>query len=476
MSVAYDAVIVGAGPNGLAAAAELAAANLSTLIVEAHETPGGGGRTLPLTLPGFLHDPCSTVHPLGAASPCFRAFGLESQGLTWVSSPAALAHVREDGSVLTLERSIQDTAAQLGPDARAYCELVEPFVRRFDELVGMILGPPRLPCAPLLLARFGWFGLRSMQLLARARFEEPGAGALLGGIAAHGTVPLDAAATASFALVLGTAGHRVGWPIAKGGSRSIVDALLRHLRSLGAELELGWSVKHLSELPAARAYLFDLTPRQLVQIAGDALPSGYRRRLQRYRYGPGVFKIDWALDAPIPWRDARCKRASTVHLWGDLPQVSSAVAQVHAGRIPERPLVLLVQPTLFDPTRAPPGKHVAWAYCLVPSACPRDLSREIEAQIERFAPGFGDTILARATRTACDLQHYNANCIGGDIAGGATDWRQLFFRPVARVDPYATPNPKLFLCSSSTPPGGGVHGMCGHFAAQSALQALRHRP
>ncbi len=470
MSFAYDAVIVGAGPNGLAAAAELSAANLSTLTIEAQTTPGGGARTVPLTLPGFLHDPCSTVHPLGAASPFFREFDLESHGLTWVHSPAALAHVREDGSVLTLEHSIDETAAQLGPDARSYRTLFEPFVRRFDELVEMLLGPPRLPSAPLLLARFGWSALRSMQLLARTRFEDPRAGALLGGIAAHGTVRLDAAASAAFALVLGSAGHRVGWPIARGGSQSIVAALLRYLALLGAELQLGWPVKHLTELPPARAYLFDVTPRQFLQIAGDVLPSSYRRRLERYRYGPGVFKIDWALDAPIPWRDARCTRALTVHLSGDLPQLSAAVERVHAGRVPERPFVLLVQPTLFDATRAPAGKHVAWAYCHVPSACPQDLSHEIEAQIERFAPGFRDTILARATRTACDLEGYNANNVGGDIAGGAVDLGQLFLRPVARLDPYSTPAPNLFLCSASTPPGGGVHGMCGHFAARSVLK------
>jgi phytoene dehydrogenase-like protein len=466
---AYDAVIVGSGPNGLAAAALLAREGLATLVLESHATLGGGSRTQPLTLPGFLHDPCSTVHPLGAASPFLRALDLAAHGLTWIHSPAPLAHVLDEDRVVTLERSVAATAEQLGADARAYRSLVEPFVRRFDELVPMLLGPLRLPSAPLLLGRFGLSALRSMRGLARARFGDARSAALLGGIAAHAMLPLDALATASFGLVLAIAGHRVGWPIAQGGSQSIVAALERYLLAHGAELRVGCPVKHLDQLPEARAYLFDVAPRQLLAIAGDALPSAYRRRLERFRHGPGVFKLDWALAAPIPWRDPRCARAATVHLSGDLTEIATMGAVVQSGRVPGQPFVLLVQPTLFDPSRAPAGRHVAWAYCQVPHGSTHDLTAAIEREIERFAPGFRALVLARAAQTARDIESYNPNYVGGDIAGGATDLRQLFFRPAPRLDPYATPNPSIFLCSASTPPGGGVHGMCGYFAARSAL-------
>jgi phytoene dehydrogenase-like protein len=465
----YDAVIVGSGPNGLTAAATLACAGLSTLVIEAHEMPGGGARTLPLTLSGFRHDPCASVHPLGAASPIFRALDLKAHGLRWIHSPAPLAHVMGDGSVVTLERSVEDTAAQLGPDAASYRSLVEPLVRRFDDLAAMVLGPARFPVSPLLMARFGLSALRSMRGLARSRFTDPRAGALLAGIAAHAALPLDTLATAAFGLVLGTAGHGVGWPIAEGGSRGIVDALLRVFSEHGGELRLGSPVKHLHDLPDARAILLDVTPRQLLALAADVLPTRYRRALERYRYGPGVFKLDWALSRPIPWKDARCARAATVHLRGDLASIHAEAACVHAGRVPKRPFVLLVQPTLFDPTRAPAGHHIAWAYCHVPHGSTMDRTRAIEDEIERAAPGFRDLILMRAARDARALESYNANNVGGDISGGVSDLRQLFFRPVPRLDPYATPLPHLFLCSSSTPPGGGAHGMCGYFAARSAL-------
>lgn len=465
----YDAVVVGAGPNGLAAAIELTRAGRSTLVVEASTTPGGGSRSAELTLPGFVHDHCAAVHPLGAASPFFRTLPLERHGLTWIEPPTLLAHVLGDGSTVTLERTIEATAAQLGADAEAYRELMEPLHARFDALLPMLLGPLRFPAHPLLLARFGVNALRSLRGLAASRFRHEAAPALLGGIAAHAMVPLDRAATASFALVLALAGHAVGWPIARGGSQAIIDALVGTLRELGGELELSRPVTHLSELPSARAYVLDLSPRQLLVVAGDRLPARYHRRVASFRYGPGVYKLDWALRAPIPWRDPACARAGTVHLSGSLAEITESTQAVHAGSIAAQPFVLLAQPSLFDATRAPAGMHTAWAYCHVPHGSTLDATAAIEAHIERFAPGFRDTILARSTRDAVEMERYNPNYVGGDINGGLADLRQLFFRPVARLDPYTTPAPDVFLCSSSTPPGGGVHGMCGYWCARSVL-------
>jgi phytoene dehydrogenase-like protein len=465
----YDAVVIGSGPNGLSAAIELARANLSTLVVEARDTPGGGMRTAELTLPGFAHDVCSTVHPLGKGSPYFSTLGLERYGLSWIESPAALTHVLADGSAVTLERSIEATAEQLGADAGAYRRLVTPFVERFEELASTILGPLRLPSAPLLLARFGYVGLSSMVSLARARFDEEPAPALLAGMAAHAMLPLDAAATAAFGLVLGVSGHAVGWPIAGGGSQAIATALTKCFRAAGGHLLLNTEVKSLEQLPKARAYLFDVGPRQLLSLAKDVFPADYARRVARFRYGAGVYKMDWALSSPIPWKNPKCLRSATVHLSGSLADVASAEAAPHLGVHAPTPFVLVVQPSLFDPSRAPPGMHTAWAYCHVPHGATLDVSAAIEGQIERFAPGFRDLILARSTRNACEMQRYNENYVGGDINGGMANLSQLFFRPVARRDPYSTPAPNIFLCSSSTPPGGGVHGMCGYWAARSAL-------
>jgi phytoene dehydrogenase-like protein len=466
---AYDAVVVGAGPNGMAAAIVLAQNGLSTLLVEAHDVAGGGMRTSELTLPGCLHDVCSAVHPLGIGSPFFRSLPLSQHGLTWVDSPSPLAHVMGDGSATLLERSVSATAEQLGVDGSAYRDLFEPFVDNFARLLPMILAPLRLPSSPALMARFGLAAVRSMRGLARSHFRGERAPALLAGIAAHAMVPLDSLVTSSFALVLAMAGHAVGWPVARGGSRAIADALLSYYRSLGGELALSFPVERLDQLPKARAYLFDLSPRQLLTIAGDALPALYKRRVERFRYGPGVFKVDWAMRGPIPWRDPRCSRAVTVHLSGSLQQVSAAEAAVNAGKFPERPFVLLGQPSLVDETRAPAGLHTVWAYCHVPHGSSIDALPAIEAELERYAPGFRDLVVQRATRTALELSQYSPNYVGGDISGGVSDLTQLFFRPVLRVDPYATPNRSLFLCSSSTPPGGGVHGMCGYWAAQSAL-------
>jgi phytoene dehydrogenase-like protein len=465
----YDVVVVGAGPNGLAAGVATARAGLSTLVVEARDTPGGGARTSPLTAPGFLHDVCSTVHPLGVASPWFRALALDELGVSWIHPAAPLAHVLRGGEVVTLERSLEATAAQLGPDAAAYRDLMAPFVERFDTLIEMILGPLRLPRAPLLFARFGLDALRSLRGLSRAWFRGDAAPALLAGIAAHAMVPLDALATASFGLVLALAGHAVGWPIARGGSRTIIDALATRLRQAGGELVLGQPVARLDQLPAARAYVLDVTPRQLLAIAGDRLPADYRARLARFRYGPGVFKVDWALRGPVPWRDPRCARAATVHLSGFAADIASAEHDAYTGRLPDRPFVLFVQPSLFDPARAPAGMHTAWAYCHVAHGASINAAAAIEDHVEAFAPGFRDLVVARSTMNPAEMTRYNANYIGGDINGGLSDLRQLFFRPVARFDPYATPAPDVFLCSSSTPPGGGVHGMCGYWAARSVL-------
>lgn len=468
----YDVVVVGSGPNGLAAAIELARSQCSVLLVEARETLGGGARSQELTLPGFTHDVCSSVHPLAVASPLFNMLGLEQLGVSWVHPPAAVAHVIDQHRAVTLERSLADTAAQLGADARAYHRLLAPFVERFQELCGMALGPVRWPAAPALLARFGLLGLQSMRGLARGHFTQAAAPALLAGIAAHAMLPLGAAATASFGLLLGAAGHAVGWPLARGGSQAITDALAAIFTSLGGETRLGHVVRSIAELPKARAYVFDVTPKQLIQIAKNELPAHYARELAAFRYGPGVYKMDWALREPIPWARAECRRAATVHLAGNLDEVNASETAVHAGKLSEDPFVLVVQATSFDATRAPAGQHTAWAYCHVPHDSNLDASRLIEGQIERHAPGFRDVVLARSARDARAMEAYDANYVGGDINGGASDLRQLFFRPSLRLDPYSTPAAHIFLCSSSTPPGGGVHGMCGYWAAQSVLRRV----
>jgi phytoene dehydrogenase-like protein len=472
VAVTYDAVVIGSGPNGLAAAIAIARAGLAVLVVEAHDTPGGGMRSAPLTEPGFCHDVCSSVHPLGVASPWFRRLGLDQHGLEWVDPPACLAHVLPDGRAVLLKRSLADTAAELGADGPAYTRLMEPFVERLDELFAMILGPLQFPRHPALFARFGIEASRSLQGLARARFAEAAAPALLGGIAAHAMVPLDETATASFALVLALAGHGAGWPIARGGSQAICDALVATFTALGGKIETGHRVRTLAELPQARAYVFDTAPTGLLEICGDRLPARYRSRVEKFRYGPGVFKMDWALREPVPWRDPACRQAATVHLSGRLEDIMAAQGEVHRGGVPQRPFILFGQPTLFDPSRAPAGRHTAWAYCHVPNGCEVDMTAAIEAHVEAFAPGFRDCVIARATVSPGQLEAYDANYVGGDINGGLSDWRQLFFRPVLRRDPYATPAPDIFICSSSTPPGGGVHGMCGYWAAASVLERV----
>ncbi|MBA3463176.1 MAG: NAD(P)/FAD-dependent oxidoreductase [Deltaproteobacteria bacterium] len=475
MPRSYDVVIVGAGPNGLSAAIAFGRAGLSTLVVEASDTPGGGARTKELMFGGMLHDICSTNHPLGVTSPWFRALELDAVGLEWAHSPAALAHVLGDGRVALLHQSLDATAELLGADGPSYRRLMEPFVEEFDTLQRMVLAPLRFPRDPGLMARFGIEALRSLTGLSKSWFDGDEAPALLAGIAAHAMVPLDRLATASFGIILAAAGHAAGWPVARGGSQAITNALLTRLDEVGGEIIVGQRVGSLDELPAARAYVLDVTPRQLLAIAGDRLPARDRDRFAKFRYGPGVFKIDWALNGPVPWRDPRCALAATVHLSGTIDDVAAAEQAVHDGHLAERPFVLFGQPSVCDPSRVPPGMHVAWAYCHVPHGSGVDATQAIEDQVERAAPGFRDVVTARLTTNAHELERYNANYVGGDINGGYADARQLLFRPVPRLDPYATGAPNIFLCSSSTPPGGGVHGMCGYWAAKSVLSKVFDR-
>lgn len=471
-----DAVVVGAGPNGLAAALVLAGAGYAVRVYEAEHEPGGGLRTAELTRPGFRHDICSAVHPMAVASPFLRALPLEEHGLEWVQPDAPLAHPLPDGGTVLLERSIDATARGLGPDGDAWRTLVGPFVEAWPLIEHSVLGPPvRPPRHPFLMARFGLLALRPADSLGR-RFRGQRASALWAGVAAHSMTALDRPLTAGIGLVLSVIAHREGWPFPQGGSDRLARAMISILRERGGEIVTGRRIESLDDLPEAGATLLDVTPRQLLRIAGDRLPPGYRRTLARFRYGPAAFKVDWALDGPIPWRAAECARAGTVHLGGTAEEIQAGEREVDRGGHPDRPFVLLAQPTLFDAGRAPAGKHVAWAYCHVPNGSTVDMTAAIEAQVERFAPGFRERVLARHVMGPAALEAHDANLIGGHINGGLQDLRQTFARPVLRPDPYATPIPGLYLCSSSTPPGGGVHGMCGYHAARSALRgALRGR-
>lgn len=468
-SVDYDAVVVGSGPNGLAAAITLARAGCSVLVLEAAETVGGGLRSKPLTLPGFVHDVCAAIHPLARASPFFRSLPLADRGVTWIEPDAPLAHPMDDGQAVLLERSLPSTGAALGADGNAYVDLLAPLVRHWEPLMDMLLGPLRMPRRPLVMARFGLPGLRSAQTLAEARFTGDAAKALFAGLAAHAVLPLDKRPTAAFGLVLAVLGHTVGWPLVRGGSQRLADAMASYLASLGGEIQATAAVASVDDLPPSRVVLLNVTPRQMLRLAGHRLPSAYNRQLARYRYGPGVFKMDWALDGPIPWRAEACTRAATVHLGGTLHEIAAAERVAFTGQHSERPFVILAQPSLFDDTRAPAGQHTAWAYCHVPHGSTLDMSERIERQIERFAPGFQKRVLARHVMAPAALEQYNSNYVGGDISGGVQDLRQLFTRPALRLTPYATPDKKLFICSASTPPGGGVHGMGGYFAAEAVL-------
>jgi phytoene dehydrogenase-like protein len=470
-SDAYDAIIVGSGPNGLAAAITLAQAEKSVLILEAAPTIGGGLRTLPWTQPGFLHDVCASIHALAPLSPFFQQLPPDKVPLEWVLPPLPCAHPLEDGRAAVLYPSWEETAAELGADAQVYRDLFEPLVRHAGALFPAVLGPLRPPRRPLVMMNFGLRALRSAEGLAR-RFSGVAARALFAGMAAHSILPFDRALTGGVGLLLMLSAHAGGWPIARGGSQQVAQRLADYAESLGAEFVVNHRVVALDELPQARVVLFDVTPRTALRIVAEAWPARYRRRLAKFRHGVGVTKVDWALDGPIPWLNPRCAEAGTVHVGGTFEEIARAEAAPWRGVTAERPFVLVTQPSLFDPLRAPPGKHTAWGYCHVPASSAEATNKRIEAQVERYAPGFQKRILARRITLATDWEAYNANYVGGDITGGTMDWRQAFARPALRWTPYATPHPRLFFCSSSTPPGPGVHGMCGYHAAKAALDAM----
>jgi phytoene dehydrogenase-like protein len=467
MAASPDAVVIGAGPNGLSAAIALARAGRQVVVYEALDTIGGGARSAQLTLPGFVHDVCSAVQPFAIASPFWRTLPLGDFGLEWIEPAAQLAHPLDDGPAAIVWRSVEATALDLGADGTAYRRLLGRIARDWPRLEGAVLSPPAIPRHPFALARFGLSAVRSASGLASSTFRTDQGRAILAGVAAHSMLPLDRFPTGAIGLVLTALAHVVGWRFPRGGAQRLADALAAYLRSLGGEIVTGMRVNNIDDLPRARAVLCDLSPKPLLHIAGHRFPDRYRAQLQRYRYGMGTFKVDWALDTPIPWKDERVARAGTVHVGGTIEEVAASERDAWEGRVTDRPFVLLAQPTLFDPTRAPSGKHTAWAYCHVPHASSANMLPRIEQQIERFAPGFRERVLATHVTTPADFERQNPNLVGGDIAMGITDWRQLATRPTWRL--YATPASDIFLCSAATPPGVGVHGMCGYFAAQAAL-------
>lgn len=453
----------------------LARAGLRTIVFEAESTVGGGTRSAELTLPGFVHDVCSAVHPFAVSSPAFAMFPLAEHGLEWIHPPVPLAHPLGDDSAVVLERSLESTCARLGTDGSAYRKAVAPLADRWPDLIGEVLQPiAHVPAHPLLLAQFGLRAGWPAATAARLTFRTEAARALFAGLAAHSILPLEMLGSAAFGWLLAVAGHTAGWPIPRGGSQRIANALASYFQSLGGEIITGVRIRSLKDVENGAPVLFDVTPHQFLEIAGDQLPDWFRRKLTGYRYGPGVFKIDWALSRPIPWKAAECARAGTVHIGGTLDEIAASERAPYENVLSPRPFVLLAQPSLFDDSRAPAGRHTAWAYCHVPHASTADSTEAIELQVERFAPGFRDSVLARHTFTAAELSHHNANLIGGDITGGMQNVTQLLFRPTAML--YRTPLRDVYLCSASTPPGGGVHGMCGFYAARAALNDLdRHR-
>jgi len=474
---AYDAIVVGAGPNGLAAGILLARAGLSVLVVEGSTVAGGGARSAELTLPGFIHDPCAAVHPFGKASPLFRSLPLTEHGLKWIEPDAPLAHPLDGGQAVLVERNFEAMAESLGADGPAYRRAISFWVEHWEELFADLVGPlPLPPRHPFSILRVAPQSLLPAEPLARMLFRTPGAQALFAGMAGHSMVPLDRPLTGAFGLMLSMLSHVVGWPIVQGGTQALANALVSYYQSLGGELVTGTWVNSLSELPEARVVLFDTPPRSVLRIAGDWLPDGYRRQLNRFRYGQGVFKVDYALDGPIPWENSACLRTATFHVGGTLQEIAAAEKAVWRGQHPERPFVLLAQPTIWDPSRAPQDKHTVWAYSHVPAGSTVDMSGPIEAQIERFAPGFSQRILARHTRNAVQMEEYNPNYVQGDINSGVQDVWQFFTRPTFSLRPYRMARKGLYFCGSSTPPGGGVHGLCGYFAAQTVLKDFDRLP
>jgi phytoene dehydrogenase-like protein len=463
------AVVVGSGPNGMAAAIVLAQAGLQVEVFEAESLPGGGARTMELTLPGFHHDFGSAVHPMAIGSPFFSSLPLRVYGLEWIHFPAPVAHPLDDGTAVVLERDLNEATRVFGEDGNAWDRLMRPMVEKWQEIAPELLAPIiAVPRHPLLLAKFGFQGLMPATFLANRLFRSERTKALFAGLAAHSMLALDEPFTASFGIIFGVTAHAVGWPIPRGGSQSITNALRAHLEKLGGSVRLSSRVDSIASVGDFDVALCDLTPHQLLQVTGDRFSTAYKRLLARYRYGPGVFKVDYALSSPIPWKAHECASAATVHVGGTMREIAASEAEVRHGRHSERPYMLVAQPTVVDPTRAPQGKHIAWTYCHVPNGSTVDMLPRIEAQLERFAPGFRDCVLARRVLRPAELQSMDANLIGGDIAGGAVDWRQLLFRPTWRL--YATPSKDIYICSSSTPPGAGVHGMCGYNAAKLALK------
>jgi len=470
----YDAIVVGSGPNGLVAAITLQHSGLAVLLVEGEKTIGGGLRSAELTLPGFVHDVCSAVHPLAVCSPVFENLSLNRYGLEFIFPPVAAAHPFDDGSAAALYPSLEQTAQSLGQDQHTYIRLMKPFLRDWSYLLDEILSPVHFPKHPFPMARFGLTALKSATHLAK-RFQSKHAKGLWAGMASHSIRPLSSATTSSIALVLMGAAHAKGWPVPKGGAASIASALSSLFLSLGGKIETDFYVRSLEQLPSASALLFDITPRQLLKIAGHRFSSIYKWQLERFRYGMGVFKIDWALDGPIPFKAPLCMQAGTLHLGNTLEEIVASEQLTSEGHIPKNPFVLLAQQSLFDPTRTPEGKQIAWAYCHVPNGSKEDMTARIERQVERFAPGFRDRILARHTMNTSDIERYNPNYVGGDIAGGMMNIGQLFTRPALRFSPYKTSANRIYICSSSSPPGPGVHGMCGYHAAKKVLKDIFHK-
>lgn len=468
--MSYDAVIIGSGPNGLAAAIRLAEKGLSVKVFEKEETIGGGTRTKDLTLPGFHHDVCSAIHPMAKGSPYFQSLPLEEYGLEWIHPEIPVAHPLDDEPAVAVFRSLEKTMDNFGEDGPTYQNYITPFLGSWNDMLRDILGPlPLLPRHPFLMARFGLKAIQSADKFAR-RFKTTRARAAFAGLAAHGIMPFNKPATAAIGLVLGIAAHTVGWPYPKGGSQQIAFAMAKYLESLGGEIETDVNIQSLDELPDSQSILFNNTPQQILDIAGDRLTDRYANKLRDYEYGSGVFKIDMALSEPIPWKDDVCKKAGTVHLGGTFEEIAASEKASASGSHPENPYVLVAQQSLEDDSRAPDDKHTCWAYCHVPNGSTRDMSDAIIDQIERFAPGFRDCIIEQHTMNTTAMQKYNPNYIGGDINGGKQNLGQLFTRPAGLLDPYHIPKTNLYIASSSTPPGGGVHGMCGYHAANSVLK------